>query len=121
NAVEDITTGEETTKHLIVQRVQPFAADLDVVSAGNDREVVFRVRAPKKFIDVWFEEERKTKPERGSKPHRRISRNVRRNRRTWPQFTTIREVSFVQFCRRERGDEIHSHDVDLRWTFNTVG
>src|SRR5690242_1353412 len=46
DAVENITAGEETAEDLIVKRVQPVAADLDIVVSANDRKIILRLRAP---------------------------------------------------------------------------
>ena len=76
NAVEDVPARKESAEDLIVQRVQPFAAEFNVVIARDDREVVFDVRAPEQFVDVRFEEERITEPESRHKPHRRVCRDI---------------------------------------------
>ena len=77
-------------------------------------------RSPATGIDVWFEKERKAEPERGGETHRRVRRDVRVNCRTRTQLTTVREVSFIQFCRRNGGEQVRAKHVDLRRTFNTV-
>ncbi len=76
NAVEDVTPGEEATKHLIVQRVQPLAAEFERVIAGNDREIVLYVRAPQQLIDGRLQEERISEAESGCESHRCVRRNV---------------------------------------------
>ena len=44
--LKDVTAVEETTEDLVIQGVQPFAAELHGVIARYDREIVFDVRAP---------------------------------------------------------------------------
>src|SRR6185369_13583330 len=120
DAVEDVAPVKESTKHLIVQRVQPFAADFDRVIAGDDREIVLYLRAPESLVDVRRQEERKAKPERRVEAHRGVSRNVRRNRRTWAQLARVREVRFIQLRRRKRAEQVRANDVDLRRSFDAV-
>ena len=76
DAVEEITSLKESTKHLIIKRVQPFATKLHGVIAGDDREIVLQVCAPEEFIDCGSEEEWVSEAEGCREAHRRICRNV---------------------------------------------
>ena len=117
-----IAAGEEATEHLIVQRVNPLAAKLEGVVAGDDREVVLDVRAPEQFIDVRLQEERIAETETSvAKPIAVSAGTFDGDRRARPQLTRVGEVSFVQLGRRDRREEIDVEIVDLRRAFGAVG
>ena len=67
---------KEPAENLIVQRVQPFTTKFKIVISLDKREVVFDLRPPKQFVDVWFEEKRKAKSESSRKPHGRVCRDI---------------------------------------------
>ncbi len=68
DAAEDVAAGEESTEHLIVQRVHPLAADLERMIAAHDRDVVFELRAPDQLVDAGLQEERIAEPEGRAEP-----------------------------------------------------
>jgi hypothetical protein len=80
--------------------MHPLAANLYVMPARNDREVVLNLRAPKRLVNIRSKEERMTESKswfgRTEKTsHGRVGRNVRLHGGTWPFFASIGEVKFV--------------------------
>src|SRR5438034_7483844 len=78
------------------------------------------MRAPKQFVDCRTEEEGIAKSESGSKSHRRVGRDIGRNRRTRPQLARVREVKLVYFRRRQRAEQVGAEVVDLRRHFYSI-
>src|SRR5262249_21294485 len=89
DTIENIATLKEAAEHLIVQSVNPFASELDVVPARNDREVVFYVSPPQGFIHIRIEKKWMTKPVAWPKSHRRVRGHIGSNRRTRPQLARV--------------------------------
>ena len=58
HAVEDVTSGEESTEYLGVVGVQPVTTKLEIMLSMDDGEIVAKLRAPNRLIDVWVEKER---------------------------------------------------------------
>src|SRR5580765_120084 len=95
HTVEDVAAFEESSEDLIVERVQPFAADLNVVVTVNDRKIVFQIRAPEQFVNCWVKKERMAKSECSRKAHCGIGRHSRRNSAARPYLARIRKVGLV--------------------------
>ena len=74
DAVEQVPALEEAAKDLIVVRVQPLAAGLDRVLAGDDREVVLELKALDQLVDVGRQEERVAESERRGRTRCRCRR-----------------------------------------------
>src|SRR5919107_1004509 len=64
HAVEDVAPLEEAAEDLRVAAVQPLAAELRRVVAGDDRDVVLELRAPEGLVHVGAEEEGVAEAER---------------------------------------------------------
>jgi hypothetical protein len=80
--------------------VHPLTANLYVVPARNDREVVLDLGAPKRLVNIRSKEERMTESKSwfgGTEKttHGRIGRNIRLHSRTRPLFPAVGEVELV--------------------------
>src|SRR5207245_8923692 len=113
DAIEDVPTCKEATKNLIVQGVQPLAANLNGVVTVNDREIVLRVRAPEQFVNRWIQEERVSKAKRRRESHGCVSRHIWGSGIARSQLTRVREVSFVQLRCGNGAEQIEVKVVDL--------
>src|SRR5581483_6338765 len=122
HAVEDVAAGEETAEHLAVVAVQPLAAELDVVLAGEDGVVVTDLRAPEQLINRGLQEERRSETERGGESHRGVSRNIRIDRGAAAVFARVAEVPFVDLRLGDGGEQVEVEAVDeRRRAFDAVG
>ena len=53
---EQVAAVEEATEDLIVDRVQPLAADFERVASRHDRQVVLDLRPPEQLVDARVQE-----------------------------------------------------------------
>src|ERR1700687_1266622 len=70
HAVKDVTPGEEAAEDLRIYAVQPFAAELPIVFAGDNREAIAQIGAPENFVYRRFQKKRLAESERRPELHR---------------------------------------------------
>src|SRR5205807_642432 len=120
NAVKNVPPLKEPAEHLVIQRVQPLAAYLDVMAAMNNRKVVLYIGPPDELINRRIEKERMTKSEGSTKAHGRVGGHIGSYRRAGSQLARIREVRFVELGGRQSRKQIYVEVIDLRRAFNAV-
>ena len=113
HAVEDVSAFEKAAKDLEVVGVQPFAAGLDCVLAGHDRNVVLHLEPLDQLVDVRSEKKRIAEPERRREAHRRVRWNRRRYGGSWAILARVGEVEFVDLVHGHSAEQIHVQYVDL--------